>query len=108
MAIRRTREFLDGSRVRYVVISHSPAFSAQEVAASVHLPGKGMAKTVVVNIDGELALAVVPANRGIDLEMLRRAAGASHVDLADEEDFIDRFEGCQLGAMPPLWRLSIP
>lgn len=100
MATRRIREFLDGNKVRYDLISHSPAYTAQEVAASAHVPGKDMAKVVVVNVDGQTALAVVPATREVDLERLCAAAGAD-VEIAMERDFVHRFEGCQVGAFPP-------
>ena len=71
MAERRILEFLDGSKVRYVMITHSPAYTAQETAESVHIPGRFMAKTVVVRVENGFALAVVPANRDVDLEALR-------------------------------------
>ena len=105
MAIRRIREFLDGNNISYDVITHSPAYTAQEVAASAHVPGKDMAKVVVVNVDGETALAVVPATREVDLERLSAAAGAESVDIATEREFVHRFEGCQLGAFPPFGNL---
>lgn len=105
MATRRTLEFLDGNKIKYALIRHSPAYTAQEVAASAHVPGRDLAKTVVVTIGGRLALAVVSANRLIDMNELRRAAGAQFVGLAEEADFVDRFEGCQLGAMPPFGNL---
>ena len=105
MATRRIKEFLDGNKVKYVVISHSPAYTAQEVAASAHVPGKRVAKTVIVDIDGKLAMAVVPADHGVEMGLLRSAADASFVGLADESQFVDRFEGCKLGAMPPLGSL---
>ena len=101
MATRRIREFLDGNKVKYVVICHSPAYTAAEVAASAHIPGRDLAKTVIVDIDGTLAMAVVPASREVDMAVLRAAAGASRVGLAEEADFAHRFEGCKLGAMPP-------
>ena len=101
MATRRIQEFLDGNKVKYAVISHSPAYTAAEVAASAHIPGKDLAKTVIVDIDGTLAMAVVPASREVDMAALRAAAGASRVGLAEEADFAHRFEGCKLGAMPP-------
>ncbi|NQT53550.1 deacylase, partial [bacterium] len=50
MPAKMLKEFLDAQGVRYVVVSHSPAFTAQEVAASAHIPGKEMAKTVMVKI----------------------------------------------------------
>jgi len=102
MATRRTIEFLDGQKAKYAVIHHSPAYTAQEVAASSHVPGKSMAKTVVVNIDGRIALAVVPANREIDMALLRYAADAGSAALADRSEFARRFEGCKMGLMPPL------
>ena len=105
MATRRTREFLDGNGVKYVIISHSRAYTAQEVAASAHVPGGDLAKVVVVTVDGRLALAVVPASRQVDMGLLRSAAEAQYAALADESDFADRFEGCQLGAMPPFGNL---
>jgi len=105
MATNRITEFLDGSRARYVVLIHSPAFSAQEVAESVHLPGRFFAKTVIVKIDGRLAMAVVPATMEVNLGGLQEELGAHHVELAEESEFADRFRGCQLGAVPPFGRL---
>lgn len=105
MATRRIREFLDGNHAKYVLISHSTAYTAQEVAESAHIPGKELAKTVVVRLDGRLALAALPATRDVDMGLLRAATGALYVGLAEEPEFADRFEGCQLGAMPPFGNL---
>ena len=105
MATRRIREFLDGNRAKYVLISHSTAYTAQEVAESAHVPGREMAKTVVVRLDGRLGLAVVPATRDVDMGLLRLTTGALYVGLAEEGEFEGRFEGCQLGAMPPFGNL---
>jgi len=105
MATRRTLEFLDGQKIKYAVIRHSPAHSAQEVAASAHIPGRSMAKTVVVQIDGRLALAVVRADKEVDMGLLRAVAGANFVMLANPSEFVDRFEGCKLGTEPPLGNL---
>jgi len=105
MATRRIREFLDGNKVGYQVISHSPAYTAQEVAASAHVPGKDLAKVVVVILDGQTALAVIPATHEVDLERLCVAAGAAGVDIAAEREFAHRFEGCKLGTVPPFGNL---
>src|SRR5438045_4118433 len=101
MATRRIREFLDGNNVRYVMIHHSPAFTASEVAASAHVPGKQLAKAVIVKIDGELAIAVVSATRDVDFELLRLEAQARDVRIAEKSEFAERFEGCQIGTVPP-------
>jgi Ala-tRNA(Pro) deacylase len=105
MPTAKLKKFLDQNKVRYVTIDHSPAFTAQEIAASAHIPGKDMAKTVMVNIDGEMAMAILPASYQIDLQRLRDALGARTVELANEIEFKDRFPECEVGAMPPFGAL---
>lgn len=105
MPARTLKEFLDKEHVRYVTIAHSKAFTAQEVAASAHIPGKEMAKTVMVRIDGEMAMAVLPADHKVNFGALREALGAAKVELATEEDFSSRFPECEVGAMPPFGNL---
>ncbi len=97
----RLKEFLDSQGIRYVSISHSPAYTAQEIAASAHIPGKELAKTVMVKLDGKMAMAVLPASSQIDLRRLREETGANAVELAAEAEFQHRFPECELGAMPP-------
>jgi Ala-tRNA(Pro) deacylase len=105
MPAKELQAFLDKHDVRYLTIRHSPAFTAQEIAASAHIPGREMAKTVILSIDGELAMAVLPAPLHVDLDELRRTLGASSVELANEAEFKDRFPDCELGAMPPFGNL---
>jgi Ala-tRNA(Pro) deacylase len=103
--MRKLARFLDDNKVRYVRISHSPAYTAQEIAASAHVPGREMAKTVMVNLDEKLHMVVLPASCQIDLETLKRAVGAHKVELASEDEFRGRFPECELGAMPPFGNL---
>jgi len=105
MPISKLKEFLDSEHIQYVVISHSPAFTAQQIAASAHVKGRELAKTVMVKIDGELAMAVLPASQKVNLDRLRETAGADQVELASEREFRDRFPDCDLGAMPPFGNL---
>ncbi len=105
MAVVKLQEFLDANGVRYVTISHSPAYTAQEIASLTHIKGREMAKTVIVKIDGELAMAVVPAPYQTDLAALKKAVAAHDVALANEAEFRIRFPGCETGAMPPFGNL---
>lgn len=105
MPVKQIRNHLDEHDVKYVIIEHSPAYTAQEVAESVHIPGRRFAKCVTVRIDDRLALAVLPAIEQVDLERLRESVGAGAVELAAEEEFRDRFPGCEVGAMPPFGNL---
>jgi len=105
MALANLTDYLDGHKVEYVVISHSPAFTAQGIAGLVHISGKELAKTVMVKLDGKLVMAVLPAKFHVDLEGLKRAANAKNAQLASEEEFTGRFPGCEAGAMPPFGNL---
>lgn len=105
MPAKRLKELLDKERVKYVCVSHSPAYTAQEVAASAHVPGWEVAKVVMVKVDGEMAMAVVPANRKVVPQDLREMLGAERVELATEAEFRDKFQDCELGAMPPFGNL---
>ncbi|WP_405227055.1 aminoacyl-tRNA deacylase [Lentisalinibacter sediminis] len=105
MPVTRLKEFLDRENVKYVTIGHSPAFTAQEIAERAHIPGKELAKTVMVKIDGELAMIVVPASDHVKLVHLTEALGADEVELAGEYEFKERFPDCETGAMPPFGNL---
>jgi Ala-tRNA(Pro) deacylase len=99
------KQFLDSRGVRYVSIGHSPAFTAPEVAESAHIAGRDFAKTVIVKIDGEMAMVVLPANRKIVLSDLRDMLASQTVELATEAEFERRFPDCERGAMPPFGNL---
>jgi len=101
----RLKEFLDRENIKYVSIAHSPAFTAQEIAATTHIPGKELAKTVVVKIDGKMSMVVTPASEHVKLNKLKEALGAAEVELASENEFKGSFPDCETGAMPPFGNL---
>ncbi|HUU45235.1 MAG TPA: YbaK/EbsC family protein [Acidobacteriota bacterium] len=105
MPAKKLKEFLDSQNVKYVTMSHSSAFTAQEIAASAHVPGKELAKTVIVKIDGKMAMAVLPASYRVDFNLLREVTSAKKIELASETEFTDTFPGCDIGAMPPFGNL---
>lgn len=101
MPVQRLKEFLDQNNIRYVVISHSRAFTAAAIGAVTHIPGKVIAKTVMVKIDGKLAMVVIPGSRHVDLNALKNALSAQSALLVTEPEFSDAFPDCEVGAMPP-------
>lgn len=105
MPVEKLKKFLNDNEIRFVCVSHSPAFTAQEIAASAHIPGQELAKTVMVELDGALAMAVLPASHQVDMAALQELAGAQKIDLASEEQFASLFPGCEPGAMPPFGNL---
>lgn len=105
MPLSKLREFLDSRNVKYLVISHSLAYTAQGIAALAHVSGKKLAKTVIVKVDGVLAMAVVPASEHVNLDRLRCLTGCNSVQIATEAEFQNAFPDCELGAMPPFGNL---
>ncbi len=105
MPVQKLKEFLDANGVKYVTISHSRAYTAQEIAATAHVKGKELAKTVMVKLAGRIAMAVLPASFPLDLNLLRQVAGGAKVELASESEFRELFPGCETGAKPPFGNL---
>ena len=105
MPAKKLIAFLDKEEVPYVMIRHSPAYTMPEIAHRAHVPGKMVAKTVVLKVGGKMAMAVVPSNTHVDLDSLREMTHAKTVELATEAELEAQFPGCELGAMPPFGNL---
>lgn len=105
MMLQKLKELLDAEHITYSGISHSQAYTAQEVAMMAHVPGKELAKTVIVKVDGTMMMAVLPATDMVDLDLLKKSVGARTATLATEDEFNDRFPGCERGALPPFGNL---
>jgi Ala-tRNA(Pro) deacylase len=105
MPCKKLKEYLDKNEVPYVSIRHSQAFTAQQIAASAHIPGRKMVKTVMVVINGMMAMAVLPASFYVDFNLLKDITGEGSVRLASESEFKDMFPDCEVGAMPPFGNL---
>jgi len=105
MPARRLKDYLESRGVKYESLRHYEMFTAQETAQMAHVPGRELAKTVMVRIDGRIAMVVLPAPEKVDFGLLKGAAGARAAELAAEEEFTDLFPDCEVGAMPPFGNL---
>ncbi len=105
MPTQQLKEFLEDYGVSYECIKHATVYTAQEIAAATHIPGRELAKTVMIKADGRLIMTVLPASQRVDLLLLKEAIGARTVELAREQEFKDMFPGCTVGAMPPFGNL---
>ena len=101
----RLEDYLRENGVPFEVQHHPRAITAQEVAASEHVPGKMLAKVVMVSADGEMAMLSLPAPYQVDLEKAGKMLGAEEARLAQEEEFEGAFPDCEVGAMPPFGNL---
>ncbi|MTI87168.1 MAG: YbaK/EbsC family protein [Balneolaceae bacterium] len=105
MPLNKLIDYLDKNGKKYIVMKHSKAYTAQEVAASAHIPGKEMAKTVMLKVDGDIKMVILPSTHDVDFGKFQEALGATDVGLASEEEFEGLFPDCELGAMPPFGNL---
>ncbi len=105
MPMKKLKEYLDSNKVKYTCITHSPAYTAQEIAQSAHVSGDTLAKTVIIKLNGKMAMVVLPATMKVNFAMLQKELGNDSVVLADEFEFKDKFPGCEPGAMPPFGNL---
>lgn len=106
MPTKRLKDYLDSHHVKYVAMAHSPAFTAQEVAAAAHVSGKQIVKTVIIKLGNDnLAMVVLPAHDHINFATLKEITNVTNVDLATEAEFKAKFPECEVGAMPPFGNL---
>jgi Ala-tRNA(Pro) deacylase len=104
MPVKKLKEFLDMHKIKYISITHSPAFTSQEIAAAAHISGKELAKTVIAKVNGGMVMIVVPAHEHVNFAALKQATGTT-ADLASESEFKSKFPECEVGAMPPFGNL---
>ena len=101
----RLEAYLRENKVLFQIVHHPLAYTAQEVAASEHVPGKMLAKVVMVFADGKLAMLALPAPYRVDLNKAAAILAAREVRLSHEEEFAAAFPDCEVGAMPPFGNL---
>ncbi len=102
---QRLQEYLTTNGVGFESEHHRVAYTAQEVAAAEHVPGKKVAKVVMAVGDGSPVMLVLPANARVSLEKLGSVLGAGEVRLEREDEFASLFPDCEVGAMPPFGNL---
>jgi Ala-tRNA(Pro) deacylase len=102
---RRIRDYLDSQKAPYEWLPHPQAFTAQEVAHSLHVSGKRLAKTVVLDADGRLVMAVLPASHRLIMPELKAALEVRRLEMLPENELAKIFPDCDLGAIPPFGNL---
>lgn len=101
----RLHHFLDQRHAPYTTLTHERTITAQQTADAAHVGSRNFAKTVMLKLDGDLAMLVMPAAYRADLTRLSRTLGGREVGLATEDEFKDAFADCEIGAMPPFGHL---
>lgn len=101
----RLESYLREEEVPFQTQHHPRVFTAQEVAAAEHIPGKMLAKVVMMVSGEKMEMFVLPAPYQVDLRKAREVLGNEEARLAEEKEFEDTFSDCEVGAMPPFGNL---
>lgn len=105
---KKVIQFLDKSKVKYEPIKHKTVYTAYDKAATLRVPQKMVGKTLVMRIDKDTALVLIPANKNLDKQKLRKITKAKKVDFIKEVWIKKNLKGVKVGAIPPfgnLWKL---
>jgi Ala-tRNA(Pro) deacylase len=105
MPAERVREYLVEHGVKYETGTHAVAYTTSEVAEAEHIPGRQMAKVVLLMTGDTLTMAVIPGDEMVDLEKAAAVLGVEDVRLAEENEFGAVFPDCDTGAEPPFGTL---
>ncbi len=105
MAVGRLEEYLKRNSINYKVVAHPEAFTALEIAAMMHVPGKELAKVVMMKAGGRFIMTVLPASWRVDFIKLKEVLHEKDLRLATEDEFKTLFPDCEAGAEPPFGNL---
>lgn len=95
-------EHLERLGVRFEVLPHERSETAQEEALSLGADPDEVLKVLVLDVETGHALAVIPASRRLDLDLVRAALGDPHAALATEREIASVFPEFEPGALPAL------
>ena len=103
--LKKLKAYLEKNQVRYELGVHEMLYTAQEIAATLHVPGKELAKVVMVKADGKMVMLVLPASYRVETKKLKKVLKCKRLGIAKEKDFEEVFPDCEVGAMPPFGNL---
>lgn len=101
----RLEMYLREQHVSFQEQHHRTTYTSQEIAATEHIPGKMVAKTVMAHADSGMVMLVLPSSYLVDYTKAAKTIGARAFRLAEEQDFASVFPDCEIGAMPPFGNL---
>ncbi len=102
---QRLEEFLASRHATYEPVTHPAAVTAQEQAAVMHVPGRSLAKVLIVKERDGLVMAIVPAATEVDLDRVKGLIGHGDVRLASVEEIRAVVPDCPPGSIPPFGAL---
>lgn len=101
----KLEELLDRRNIDFEKLHHRPVYTANRMAQELHVPGREVAKTVLLRTEQGYVAAVIPANRRIDLERACGCLGEEWVEMASESEIHQIYDDCETGARLPFGSL---
>ncbi len=96
----RLIKYLKEERVDFQIHDHRTAYTAEDVAAVEHIPGRLVAKAVIGFADSQMVMLVLPATYVVDYAKAATVLRAHEFRLAEEHEFVPAFPDCEIGALP--------
>lgn len=110
--------YLNSLKIKYREISHKTVYTAFDKAKTLRIPLKNIGKNLIMKIDKDLALVLIPANKNLDLGKLKKTINAwrkktnqkavKNISFIKEAFIKKNLKGVKVGAIPPfgdLWKL---
>jgi len=105
MVPKKIINFLEKNKIRYEILKHRTVYTAFDKAKTLKIPEKIVGKTLILKTDGKLTIALIPANKNLDKEKIKKLLKAKKVDLVSEKLIKNKFKGVKVGAIPPFGNL---
>ncbi len=104
----KVKKFLEKTKIKYEILEHKTVYTAVDKSSTLHVPAKQVGKTLVVKLDSKLGIVLIPADRNLDKNKLKKVAKAKKIDFVSERVIKNKLKGVKVGAVPPLgslWKL---
>lgn len=114
----KVRKFLDAAKIKYKPLLHKTVYTAYDKAATLRVPEKQVAKTLVLKLDKGFAVAVIQACCNLDKAAFKKVVNVwqkkrglravKNIDFVGEQWMKKNLKGTKVGAVPPfgvLWKL---
>lgn len=98
---RKLQDYIAGKGIRYDTVAHHRTSTSSQTAQAAHVPGRRLAKSVLLHHETGYALAVVPSSHRVELGRLQ-AVIDKRLGLASEDEVCQIFNDCDIGAVPPV------
>ena len=85
---KKVKSYLDKQGIDYEEIAHKTVYTAYDAAQTLKKELKEIAKNLLIKADNTYALVIVPADKKLDLNKIKKALSAKSVSIPKEKEMI--------------------